>query len=86
MIDRKTLRLSAVLLVVGFSLYVMVGLLHPDLGSGRLTAIRHQRISGAARPGHPARRRHRPYRRFSRIGEAVVDVAERIVYAVVKQS
>jgi hypothetical protein len=60
MIDRKTLRLSAVLLVVGFSLYVMVGLLHPDLGSGRLTAIRHQRISGAARPGHPARRRHRP--------------------------
>ena len=26
------------------------------------------------------------YRRFSRIGEAVVDVAERIVYAVVKQS
>jgi hypothetical protein len=30
MIDRKTLRLSAVLLVVGFILYVMVGLLHPD--------------------------------------------------------
>ena len=30
MIDRKTLRLSAVLLVVGFILYVVVGLLHPD--------------------------------------------------------
>jgi hypothetical protein len=30
MIDRKTLRLSAVLLVVGFILYVMVGLLHAD--------------------------------------------------------
>ena len=30
MIDRKTLRLSAVLLVVGFIFYVMVGLLHPD--------------------------------------------------------
>jgi hypothetical protein len=30
MIDRKTLRLSAVLLVVGFILYVLVGLLHPD--------------------------------------------------------
>ena len=30
MIDRKTLRLSAVLLVVGFILYVIVGLLHPD--------------------------------------------------------
>ena len=29
MIDRKTLRLSAVLLAVGFILYVMVGLLHP---------------------------------------------------------
>ena len=29
MIDHKTLRLSAVLLVVGFILYV-VGLLHPD--------------------------------------------------------
>jgi hypothetical protein len=26
------------------------------------------------------------YRRSSRIGEAVVDVAERVVYAVVKQS
>ena len=30
MIDRKTLRLSAALLVVGFILYVVVGLLHPD--------------------------------------------------------
>jgi hypothetical protein len=30
MIDRKTLRLSALLLVVGFIFYVMVGLLHPD--------------------------------------------------------
>jgi hypothetical protein len=30
MIDRKTLRLSAVLLVVGFILYVVVGLLHSD--------------------------------------------------------
>ena len=30
MIDRKTLRLSAVLLVVGFILNVVVGLLHPD--------------------------------------------------------
>ena len=30
MIDRKTLRLSAVLLVVGFIFYVVVGLLHPD--------------------------------------------------------
>ena len=30
MIDRKTLRLSAVLLVVGFIFYVLVGLLHPD--------------------------------------------------------
>jgi hypothetical protein len=30
MIDRKALRLSAVLLVVGFVLYVLVGLLHPD--------------------------------------------------------
>ena len=30
MIDRKTLRLSAALLVVGFVLYVLVGLLHPD--------------------------------------------------------
>ena len=30
--------------------------------------------------------RREPYRRSSRIGEAVVDVAERIVYAVVKQS
>ena len=30
MTDGKTLRLSAVLLVVGFILYVMVGLLHPD--------------------------------------------------------
>ena len=30
MIDGKALRLSAVLLVVGFILYVMVGLLHPD--------------------------------------------------------
>ena len=30
MIDHKTLRLSAVLLVVGFILYVVVGLLHPD--------------------------------------------------------
>jgi hypothetical protein len=30
MIDRMTLRLSAVLLVVGFILYVVVGLLHPD--------------------------------------------------------
>jgi hypothetical protein len=30
MIDRETLRLSALLLVVGFILYVMVGLLHPD--------------------------------------------------------
>jgi hypothetical protein len=29
MIDRNTLRLSAVLLVVGFIFYVMVGLLHP---------------------------------------------------------
>jgi hypothetical protein len=29
MIDRKTLRLSAVLLVVGFIFYVLVGLLHP---------------------------------------------------------
>jgi hypothetical protein len=30
MIDHKTLRLSAVLLVVGFILYVVVGLLHSD--------------------------------------------------------
>jgi hypothetical protein len=30
MMDRMTLRLSAVLLVVGFILYVVVGLLHPD--------------------------------------------------------
>jgi hypothetical protein len=30
MIDGKTLRLSAVLLVVGFVLYVLVGFLHPD--------------------------------------------------------
>jgi hypothetical protein len=30
MIDRKTLRLSAVLLAAGFVLYVVVGLLHPD--------------------------------------------------------
>jgi hypothetical protein len=30
MIDRNTLRLSAVLLVVGFIFYVMVGLLHAD--------------------------------------------------------
>jgi hypothetical protein len=30
MIDRGTLRLSAVLLAVGFVLYVVVGLLHPD--------------------------------------------------------
>ena len=29
MIDRKSLRLSAVLLVVGFIFYVLVGLLHP---------------------------------------------------------
>jgi hypothetical protein len=30
MIDRNTLRLSAVLLAVGFILYVLVGLIHPD--------------------------------------------------------
>ena len=30
MIDRRTLRLSAVLLVAGFIVYVIVGLLHPD--------------------------------------------------------
>jgi len=30
MIDRKSLRLSAVLLVVGFIFYVVVSLLHPD--------------------------------------------------------
>lgn len=30
MVDRKNLRLSAVLLVVGFILYVIMGLLHPD--------------------------------------------------------
>jgi hypothetical protein len=30
MIDRKVLRLSAVLLLVGFIFYVVVGLLHPD--------------------------------------------------------
>jgi hypothetical protein len=30
MIDRKALRMSAVLLLVGFILYVVVGLLHPD--------------------------------------------------------
>lgn len=30
MIDRKTLRRSAVLLVVGFIFYVVAGLLHPD--------------------------------------------------------
>jgi hypothetical protein len=30
MIDRKTLRRSAVLLVVGFIFYVVVGRLHPD--------------------------------------------------------
>jgi hypothetical protein len=30
MIDRKALRLSAVLLLVGFIFYVVVGLLHPD--------------------------------------------------------
>jgi hypothetical protein len=30
MIDRRTLRLSALLLVVGFIFYVIAGLLHPD--------------------------------------------------------
>ena len=41
MIDRKTLRLSAVLLVVGFILYVVVvGLLHPDGPANNPMALR----------------------------------------------
>jgi hypothetical protein len=40
MIELKTLRLSAVLLVVGFILYVMIGLLHP----GREPANNHRAV------------------------------------------
>jgi hypothetical protein len=39
MIDRKTLRLSTVLLVVGFISYVIVGLLHPDGPANNHSAV-----------------------------------------------
>ncbi|HEY6685774.1 MAG TPA: hypothetical protein VI094_06135 [Propionibacteriaceae bacterium] len=47
MIDRNTLRLSAVLLVVGFSLYVVVGLLHPGGPANNHRAV----FAPAARAG-----------------------------------
>src|SRR4051812_16095532 len=39
MINRKTLRLSVALLVVGFILYAMVGLLHPDGPANNHTVV-----------------------------------------------
>jgi hypothetical protein len=50
MIDRKTLRLSAVLLVVGFIFYVLVGLLHPGGPANDHRAVFAVYASSAAGP------------------------------------
>ena len=58
----------------------------PDEGIATMAGLRRHGGASQRRGPHGADHRRELYRRSSRIGEAVVDVAERIVYAVVKQS
>jgi hypothetical protein len=49
MVDRRTIRLSTVLLVVDFILYVVVGVLHPDGAANNHSVVFAKFASSACR-------------------------------------